>query len=132
MQCSRTSVINHFWHTPQVNQGCGRAYRIDPWKRPALGPENELGAGLDLDTQIMVHREGELALGGHLLMTLLMSHFMKRDIPQDAQDEGTGRLLPQKSALWFRFGTSPKGLCVKSLIHRVALWEMVEPLGGVA
>lgn len=37
MQCS-PSVIN-----PSSQRGCGRTYRIDAWKRPALAAENELG-----------------------------------------------------------------------------------------
>lgn len=91
---------------------------------------------LVLDILITAHMVWALAQGGHLLVTLLTSHFIKRDTPRDAkmkaQETASLEDCCPRRVLWSRSGTSPEGLCDKSSIHRMALWEMMEPLGGVA
>lgn len=72
----------------------------------------------------MLHRAWELALGGHLLMTLLTFHKM---LKMKAQ----GDCFPRRLSCGLDWQLLPKN-CVKSSIHRVALQGVVETLGGVA
>lgn len=113
VQRSHSSVIN-----PASQRGCVVEPTGQTHGRGLLWLLKRSLGWLVLDILIMAHTVWALAQGGYLLVTLLTSHFMKRDTPRGAKMKAQEDCFPRR-ALWSRFGTSPEGLCDNSSIHRM-------------